>query len=215
MSIQLHLKRTGPIIISAIVTVVIALNYYFTGFTDITANTNALAIKVASVFFFTGSISLILYHIKRARSMKENWVFSIITLAIVTIMVALGQFWPKGVSSTEYTLVYNYLMLEVSKGIGVISFAWTLVALWKSYRLTSFNGLFVFIGGIICLLGAPPFASLIGTAGFFNWFTTNILGTNAKVFDVLGSIGAVYLVIRTLSGLEKSFMSVEIAKEEG
>jgi hypothetical protein len=73
----------------------------------------------------------------------------------------------------------------------------------------------MFIGGTVCLLGVAPIGDALGTSEFFRWFVANIYGTNVKIFDLLGTIGSLLLVFRSLFGLERGFMSApEVTLEE-
>ena len=204
---QKQLTRTFPLTIVLVMVAGIVLDYYFTGFTWVGSNLKSLAIKISTIFYFSGAISLILYHSDNIRRKSARWTYSILVIGIIAIMVLLGNFGEGGMQSTLYSKLYLHFYIDVVKGMGMIGFAWAMVALKKTYRLTSLNGAFIVLGGLILLLGAAPYAETLGTKALFTWFVSNVYATNVKVFDLLGTIGAILLVIRTLAGFERSFMA--------
>jgi hypothetical protein len=205
------LRRSIPIIIAGLVALAIVVSYYFEGLGALSTTTKTLAIKIFAIFFFSGALSLILFHINEIRHKRKLWYYSIVVLATIAVFVGLKQLLPA--ETALYSEFYSTFYVEVGKGLRLVSFAWALIALYKSYRLTSWNGIWIVVGGAIVLLGAAPYAGLIpGGVEAFRWGNTYLLGNTVKVFDVMGSIGSVLLVLRTLLGLERSFMAVPEAE---
>jgi hypothetical protein len=105
--------------------------------------------------------------------------------------------------------LYTSTFTEITYAVGMMDFFWALVSFYKGFRITSFNGLLIFLGALVVLLCLPPWNVALGTYDFGIWFLDNIFATEQKIIIMASTIGAVLLSIRSIFGLERGYLAEE------
>ena len=152
----------------------IALSGYFINWTSLRNFTDKDATNfymiIAGFAAFLGCLNLLQLHLQKIAFKKENWQYSIFTLAGFIIMVVFGFIYNgsdvsmgphlKNENSAFYWM-YNYIYLPLGSTMFALLAFFVASASYRAFRIRNFEATLLLISGVLLMLGRVPIGALI------------------------------------------------------
>jgi hypothetical protein len=209
-------KRTIPIILTILIVLVLCVKAFtnepnFTFWGQTFQTWSSLIVTFAT---FLGPIVLLIYHfpkiMKKANEpIKNQWIYSISTVSIMIIYIVVGV--SLGSTSTTYQWLYNTWYGPVSGLLNAVTAFFALSAIYRSFRVRSFESLLLIGPALIILLyDAPIGVTLFPPIGPVSEYLFAYIGPAAfRGFTVAASLGSLIFCIRTALGWERGYLPSE------
>ena len=168
----------------------IALSGYFINWTSLRNFTDKDATNfymiIAGFAAFLGCLNLLQLHLKKIAYKKENWQYSIFTLAGFIIMVIFGFIYNgsdvsmgphlKNEGSAFYWM-YNYIYLPLGSTMFALLAFFVASASYRAFRIRNFEATLLLVSGIIIMVGRVPIGSVISS-----WFIMYLIVLSAGIY---------------------------------
>jgi len=169
---------------------------------------------ITSVSGFLGAIVFLAYHIpkiqrKSNEPIKYQWIYSISTVAIMLIFSIVGV--GLGYTSSEYQWLYRTWYGPVSGLLNAVTAFFALSAIYRSFRVRTFESLLLVGPALIILLyDAPIGVTLFPPIGPIAEYLFSCIAPAAfRGFIVAASCGTLIFSIRTTIGKERGYLPTE------
>jgi hypothetical protein len=209
-------KRTIPVFLTIFIVLVLCLktftnepNFVFWGQTF--QSWSSLIFTFAT---FLGAIVFLTYHVpkilkKSEQPIKHQWIYSISAVSIMLIYTITGIVYTS--TSSQYQWLYNTWYGPVSGLLNAVTAFFALSAIYRSFRVRTWESLFLVGPALIILLyDAPIGVTLFPPIGPISEYIFAYIGPSAfRGFIVAASFGTLIFCIRTALGWEKGYLASE------
>jgi hypothetical protein len=203
------LKRTIPVLLTAIVGFLMVLDTYFR---IPLINVGAAELRgwmpiITSFAVITGSLNLVSVHGKAARQKSKDRYYSVILLAFLaaTVIIGLG----KDTTVPVYRFLYDKILVPCGATMAGMTAFFIASASYRAFRATNVDSALLLISAAFVMLGRVPIGEAISESMpvIAQWLmdVPNLAGQ--RVFLVCAGIGYMSLCLRTLIGLHRAHLA--------
>lgn len=190
----------------------------------------ALFFDIIAVFaFFLGGGNLIRVHSDKIQKRKEDWGFSIITIAGFVVMLSAGllKLWnPGGITGdvaatgSMFQLMYDWIFNPLGATMYALLAFYVASASYRAFRAKNREATILLIAAFVILLGRTPLGvfatswipesfSLLQIPNLAIWVMTspNLAGQRAIMIGI--ALGVVSMSLRLILGIERTHLGVD------
>ena len=219
-------KKTIPIVIVLLTALAVMLDYFLVlpplteagkSWTSSTvANLQNWGIILTAFSLGFGAVNLFLFHGKHiSRRTPDQWQFSLWLLIVIVIFTVIGVGF--GATSDQYNWLYNASYFALSATVYSSLGFYMTSGVYRALRLRNIeSGIFLVVGLIVLAKNAPALTVYFPSLATAVAFISGILTTAAQRGIMIGgSLGAISLGIRTMTGRETGFLGKLTEEEKG
>ena len=186
-----------------------------------------LFFDIIAVFaFFLGGGNLMRVHFNKLKRRKQDWAFSIVTLAGFFFMLALGLFKignPGGIAASVtaegswFQTVFNMMLNPLQSTMYALLAFFVASASYRAFRAKNREATILLVAAFIILLGRTPFGtyltawvpdsfSLLQIPNLAIWImnSPNLAGQRAIIIGI--GLGVVSMSMRLILGIERTYL---------
>jgi hypothetical protein len=208
-------KRQLPLIITGIMGVAFALQYYIPHPVSEDAITHLSKwMQIISGFALVlGLASLFQVHTVKIRRQVPGWGYSVILYLVMLLTIFVGLFWSKGQTrvdgvQTGFGWIYDYTMVPLQATMFSILAFFIASAAYRAFRARSREAALLLIAAVVVMMGRVPLGQFLlpWTWDVTQWLL-NVVNSAARRAIVIGvSMGAVALSVKIILGYERSYL---------
>lgn len=220
------MKRQIPLFITFFVGTLLILSVFVPPMEDIGENFTLFFDIIAVFAFFLGGGNLIRIHFSKIAKKKNDWVFSIVTIAGFMIMLAAGLFKignPGDISASVTTTgsmfqtVYESVFVPLGSTMYALLAFFVASASYRAFRAKNQEATTLLVAAFIILLGSTPFGtmltswipesfSILQIPNLAVWIMSspNLAGQRAIIIGI--GLGVVSISLRLILGLERTYL---------
>ncbi len=214
---SIHLRRTGPLVITAVVGIILVFAYPWSPATAVGKTLSDLytTLLAWSTIFgvwavFLGTLVLVRIHATWIyKRQPGQWYYSVWLLATLGGYFVAGFF--GGTGGAVMRWLNTNINTVIATAIMAIEAFWTISATYTAYRLKTFDSIVLMVTAMVIMMMTAPIFDVIwpGFSPLGEWVMTvpNAAGQSAMIIAV--GVGIVSLGIRTLLGRERAMGGVE------
>lgn len=207
-------KREIPLTISAIVAIIVVLDFFIkVPLLRTASNEVGKWVVIGSACALgLGLVNLIQIHGRRIIDRKGNqWLYSAWLLFVMFVVLFFGGVW--GTSNRVFVWFFDNIYSPADGTAFSLATLYMTSAAYRSFRARSWEAAVLLIFGVIAMLKNAPVGELIWT-GFpplGTWILTYPSGGVYRAIIMGIGLGIIFIGIRVLLGLEKGFLGAEVA----
>jgi hypothetical protein len=208
-------KRQLPLIITGIMGVAFALQYYIPHPISEEAITHLSKwMQIISGFAMVlGLASLFQVHTVKIKRQVPGWGYSVILFLAMLVTVAVGLFWSKGETTangvqTAFGWIYSYTMVPLQATMFSILAFFIASAAYRAFRARSREAALLLTAAVVVMMGRVPLGQFLlpWTWDVTQWLL-NVVNSAVRRAILIGvSMGAVALSLKIILGYERSYL---------
>jgi hypothetical protein len=208
-------KRQLPLIITGIMGVAFALQYYIPHPVSEEAITHLSKwMQIISGFAMVlGLASLFQVHTVKIKRQVPGWGYSVILFLAMLVTVAVGLFWSKGETTangvqTAFGWIYSYTMVPLQATMFSILAFFIASAAYRAFRARSREAALLLTAAVVVMMGRVPLGQFLlpWTWDVTQWLL-NVVNSAVRRAILIGvSMGAVALSLKIILGYERSYL---------
>lgn len=223
------MKREIPLFITFFVGTLLIVAVFIPPIENI-EKTFTLFFDIIAVFaFFLGGGNLIRVHIKKLRTKKKDWIYSIVTLGGFIMMLAAGLLKlgnEGGIAATVtaegswFQEIFNYVINPLQSTMYALLAFFVASASYRAFRAKNKEATILLVAAFIILLGRTPFGmmltgwipesfSIFQIPNLAIWImnSANLAGQRAIMIGI--GLGVVSMSLRLILGVERTYLGEE------
>jgi peptidoglycan/LPS O-acetylase OafA/YrhL len=220
------MRRQVPLIITFFIGALLVISVFIPPMVSL-KETFTLYFDIIAVFaFFLGGGNLLRVHLGKLYGKKQDWGFSLVTVAGFTMMLIVGLFKignPGGIAASItaegscFQKLFEYIMVPLGSTMYALLAFFVASASYRAFRAKNREATILLIGAFIILLGRTPFGmmltswipeqlSILQIPNLAIWIMNgpNLAGQRAIMIGI--GLGVVSMSIRILLGIERSYL---------
>jgi hypothetical protein len=208
-------KRQLPLLITGIMGVAFALQYYIPHPVSEEAITHISKwMQIISGFALVlGLASLFQVHAVKIKRQVPGWGYSIILYLAMLVTMAVGLFWSKGETTvngvqTGLGWIYNYTMVPLQATMFSILAFFIASAAYRAFRARTREAAVLLVAAVIVMMGRVPLGQFLlpWTWDVTQWLL-NVVNSAVRRAILIGvSMGSVALSLKIILGYERSYL---------
>jgi hypothetical protein len=208
-------KRQLPLLITGIMGVAFALQYYIPHPVSEEAITHISKwMQIISGFALVlGLASLFQVHAVKIKRQVPGWGYSVILYLAMLVTMAVGLFWSKGETTvngvqTGLGWIYNYTMVPLQATMFSILAFFIASAAYRAFRARTREAAVLLVAAVIVMMGRVPLGQFLlpWTWDVTQWLL-NVVNSAVRRAILIGvSMGAVALSLKIILGYERSYL---------
>ena len=212
---MIFFKRQLPLLITGIMGVAFALQYYIPHPVSEEAITHISKwMQIISGFALVlGLASLFQVHAVKIKRQVPGWGYSIILYLAMLVTMAVGLFWSKGETTvngvqTGLGWIYNYTMVPLQATMFSILAFFIASAAYRAFRARTREAAVLLVAAVIVMMGRVPLGQFLlpWTWDVTQWLL-NVVNSAVRRAILIGvSMGAVALSLKIILGYERSYL---------
>ena len=212
---MIFFKRQLPLIITGIMGVAFALQYYIPHPVSEEAITHLSKwMQIISGFAMVlGLASLFQVHAVKIKRQVPGWGYSVILFLAMLVTVAVGLFWSKGETTangvqTAFGWIYSYTMVPLQATMFSILAFFIASAAYRAFRARSREAALLLTAAVVVMMGRVPLGQFLlpWTWDVTQWLL-NVVNSAVRRAILIGvSMGAVALSLKIILGYERSYL---------
>lgn len=205
------MKREIPVALGFTAGFLILVTTYFTGLPLMQTVRDELSTwyQVAAAFMvFVGVINLAKIHNNRIAQHKQDWMYSIVTLACMVGIIVYGIFIAKQADHEGWKTFYANVIAPMSATVyGTLVF-YIASAAYRAFRARNAQATLLLVSALIMMLGRVPIGEMISPyipmAAKWILDVPNVAGMRG--IQICAAFGAIATALRVLVGIERGYM---------
>ncbi len=220
------MRRQIPLLITFFVGTLLIVAVFVPPFESL-EKTFTLFFDIIAVFaFFLGGGNLVRVHVRKLISKKEDWTFSIVTLAGFTLMLVVGLFKmgnPGGIAASITTEgsyfqeIFNNVINPLQSTMYALLAFFVASASYRAFRAKNREATILLVAAFIILLGRTPLGmmmtgwipesfSIMQIPNLAIWImnSPNLAGQRAIMIGI--GLGVVSMSLRLILGIERTYL---------
>ena len=212
---MIFFKRQLPLLITGIMGVAFALQYYIPHPVSEEAITHISKwMQIISGFALVlGLASLFQVHAVKIKRQVPGWGYSIILYLAMLVTMAVGLFWSKGETTvngvqTGLGWIYNYTMVPLQATMFSILAFFIASAAYRAFRARTREAAVLLVAAVIVMMGRVPLGQFLlpWTWDVTQWLL-NVVNSAVRRAILIGvSMGSVALSLKIILGYERSYL---------
>jgi len=208
------LRRQLPLLITFVMGVVFALQYYVPhpASEQLLTTVNKWLQIIGGFALILGVTSLFHQHAVKIRRREPGWGYSFVLYAGMLLTVAIGL-WVNGKETSNGTMtafgwVYTYMMVPLQGTMFAILAFFIASAAYRSFRARSREAAVLLVAAVIVMMGRVPLGEhLLPISGDITEWILNVLNAAVRRAILIGiSLGAVALSLKIIFGVERAYL---------
>ncbi len=223
------MRRTVPLAITFIVGTVLIISVFIPPMEDLD-RTFTLYFDIIAVFaFFLGGGNLLRVHLTKLMRRKEDWGFSIVTVAGFLFMLTIGLFKignPGNIAAAVdadgswFKTTFDYVINPLQSTMYSLLAFFVASASYRAFRAKNREATILLVAAFIILLGRTPFGlmvtgwipdslSILQIPNLAVWImnSPNLAGQRAIIIGI--GLGVISMSLRLILGVERSYLGGE------
>ena len=212
---MIFFKRQLPLLITGIMGVAFALQYYIPHPVSEEAITHISKwMQIISGFALVlGLASLFQVHAVKIKRQVPGWGYSIILYLAMLVTMAVGLFWSKGETTvngvqTGLGWIYNYTLVPLQATMFSILAFFIASAAYRAFRARTREAAVLLVAAVIVMMGRVPLGQFLlpWTWDVTQWLL-NVVNSAVRRAILIGvSMGSVALSLKIILGYERSYL---------
>ena len=212
---MIFFKRQLPLLITGIMGVAFALQYYIPHPVSEEAITHISKwMQIISGFALVlGLASLFQVHAVKIKRQVPGWGYSVILYLAMLVTMAVGLFWSKGETTvngvqTGLGWIYNYTMVPLQATMFSILAFFIASAAYRAFRARTREAAVLLVAAVIVMMGRVPLGQFLlpWTWDVTQWLL-NVVNSAVRRAILIGvSMGSVALSLKIILGYERSYL---------
>lgn len=212
---MIFFKRQLPLLITGIMGVAFALQYYIPHPVSEEAITHISKwMQIISGFALVlGLASLFQVHALKIRRQVPGWGYSVIMYLAMLLTMAVGLFWSKGETTvngaqTGFGWIYSYTMVPLQATMFSILAFFIASAAYRAFRARTPEAGVLLVAAVIVMMGRVPLGQFLlpWTWNVTQWLL-NVVNSAVRRAILIGvSMGSVALSLKIILGYERSYL---------
>ena len=212
---MIFFKRQLPLLITGIMGVAFALQYYIPHPVSEEAITHISKwMQIISGFALVlGLASLFQVHAVKIKRQVPGWGYSIILYLAMLVTMAVGLFWSEGETTvngvqTGLGWIYNYTMVPLQATMFSILAFFIASAAYRAFRARTREAAVLLVAAVIVMMGRVPLGQFLlpWTWDVTQWLL-NVVNSAVRRAILIGvSMGSVALSLKIILGYERSYL---------
>ncbi len=220
------MKRQIPLLITFFVGILLIISVFLPPMESLGENFTLFFDIIAVFAFFLGGGNLVRVHITKLRRKKEDWGYSIVTLAGFVFMLALGLFKignPGGIAASVtsegswFQTAFSYVLIPLQSTMYALLAFFVASASYRAFRAKNREATILLVAAFIILLGRTPFGTLLTSwipdsfslmqiPNMAIWIMNapNLAGQRAIMIGI--GLGVVSMSLRLILGVERTYL---------
>ena len=212
---MIFFKRQLPLLITGIMGVAFALQYYIPHPVSEEAITHISKwMQIISGFALVlGLASLFQVHAVKIKRQVPGWGYSVILYLAMLVTMAVGLFWSKGETTvngaqTGLGWIYSYTMVPLQATMFSILAFFIASAAYRAFRARTREAAVLLVAAVIVMMGRVPLGQFLlpWTWDVTQWLL-NVVNSAVRRAILIGvSMGSVALSLKIILGYERSYL---------
>jgi hypothetical protein len=207
-------KRELPMGIIFIIALLCILDYFIigiTGLSNIVKMIGNWAIVISAIAMGLGMLNLLVVNARNIMQRKGNYFYSIWTVIVMLLTFFLAAY--GGMDYPPYKWIFDNIYQPTGQAFFGLSFLYTCAAAYIAFRVRTLETSMLLIAGIIGMIGRTPIILTLweGFTPISDWITNVPGGGTFTAFKISIGLGTILIGIRTIIGIERSYIGEEIA----
>ncbi|MEP6601753.1 MAG: hypothetical protein ABJB49_08055 [Nitrospirota bacterium] len=212
---MIFFKRQLPLLITGIMGVAFALQYYIPHPVSEEAITHISKwMQIISGFALVlGLASLFQVHAVKIQRQVPGWGYSVILYLAMLVTMMVGLFWSKGETTvngvqTGLGWIYNYTMVPLQATMFSILAFFIASAAYRAFRARTREAAVLLVAAVIVMMGRVPLGQFLlpWTWDVTQWLL-NVVNSAVRRAILIGvSMGSVALSLKIILGYERSYL---------
>ncbi|MDH4158007.1 MAG: hypothetical protein OEW00_12105 [candidate division Zixibacteria bacterium] len=220
------MKRQIPLFITFFVGALLIFSVFIPPMESAGENFTLFFDIIAVFAFFLGGGNLLRVHITKLKRRKQDWPFSIVTIAGFAFMLTVGIFKignPGGIAASVtadgswFQEVFNYVLTPLQSTMYALLAFFVASASYRAFRAKNREATILLIAAFIILLGRTPFGlmvtswvpeslSVLQIPNLAIWImnSPNLAGQRAIIIGI--GLGVVSMSLRLILGVERTYL---------
>jgi hypothetical protein len=220
------MKRQIPLFITFFVGALLIFSVFIPPMESAGENFTLFFDIIAVFAFFLGGGNLLRVHITKLKRRREDWPFSIVTIAGFAFMLAIGLFKignPGGIAASVtadgswFQEIFNYVLTPLQSTMYALLAFFVASASYRAFRAKNREATILLIAAFIILLGRTPFGvmvtswvpeslSVLQIPNLAIWImnSPNLAGQRAIIIGI--GLGVVSMSLRLILGVERTYL---------
>jgi len=223
------MRREIPLFITIFVGFLLIISVFIPPMESMGENFTLYFDIIAVFAFFLGGGNLVRVHVTKLMRKKEDWGFSIVTLAGFALMLAAGLFKvgnPGGIAASVTVpgsfaaQIYDNIFVPLGSSMYALLAFFVASASYRAFRAKNREATILLIAAFIILLGRTPFGTYL-TVWMPDWLSVfqlpnlaiwimngpNLAGQRAIIIGI--GLGVVSMSLRLILGIERTYLGEE------
>jgi hypothetical protein len=220
------MKRTIPVIITAIVGTVLIFSVFFPSGRTLGEDFSLFFDIIAVFAFFLGGGNLVRIHFTKVYRRKGDWGFSVVTLVAFFVTLVIGLFKignPQGIAGSVTAAgsllqeIFINIITPLSSTMYALLAFYVASASYRAFRAKNREATILLVAAFIILLGRTPFGtmltgwipeelSIFQIPNLAVWIMNapNLAGQRAILIGV--GLGVVAMSLRLILGMDRTYL---------
>jgi peptidoglycan/LPS O-acetylase OafA/YrhL len=220
------MRRTVPLFITFFVGTLLIVSVFIPPMETLGEDFTVFFDIIAVFAFFLGGGNLLRVHINKLRKRKEDWVFSIVTIAGFALMLTAGLFKignPEGITAAVDTqgslfkILFDNVINPLQSTMYSLLAFFVASASYRAFRAKNREATLLLIAAFVILLGRTPLGMMITgwipqsldvlqVPNLAVWIMNgpNLAGQRAIMIGI--SLGVIATSLRLILGVERSYL---------
>lgn len=199
-----------PRIIFTIASALVILAY-FTNIPDLRAISSELTswgVVIATVAVAIGTFSLLRVHWDKVSKRSKGYSYSAWTIFVMLATIVIGQAF--GLNSPAYGFIFNYWYGPLYSAVYCLIAAYSLSAAYRGFRIKNVASVVLTLAFLLIMLNEAPVVGISWPifGPLATWINRVPLASGMRVVLIGGAIGLLALVVRIMSGREKTPLGI-------
>ena len=207
-------RKEAPVILTAIFGIMMILNFFLDipTLASVAAESQRMFIPIVSAATLVGATTLVLFHIKKVTSRKDDRATSAILL--VTFFFFLIFALLPGYESA-YSATYSIIVGRLYEATWALISLFMVSMAYRAFQVKSFETLLFAVSCIVVLFGNAPIGEAIfpGASGALKWLMDIPSMAGMRAITIGVGLGVVAYGVRVMLGYDRTALG-EFAKEE-
>jgi hypothetical protein len=211
---MIFLRRQLPLLITFVMGVVFAMQYYVPHPTSeqLLTTVNKWLQIIGGFALVLGVTSLFHLHGSKIRRKEPGWGYSFVLYAGIVVTIAVGMAVNGKETSdgamTAFGWIYTYTMVPLQGTMFAILAFFIASAAYRSFRARSREAAVLLVAAIIVMMGRVPLGEyLLPVSGDVTQWILNVLNASVRRAILIGiSLGAVALSLKIIFGMERAYL---------
>ncbi len=164
---------------------------------------------IAAAALVLGGGNMVRIHLRKLSARKENWQYSVILLASLFILCAIGL--TQGTKAPAYAFLFNNMYSPLGATVFSMNAFWLCSACYRAFRARNSMAIVLLVSGILVILGSVGVGAAMWNQlpVIGNWIMTFPNSAAMRGMNMGAALGMVGVSLRVMVGLERGHLGAQ------